>query len=67
MLGTITQLNPRGFGYIHPLEPGKPRVWFHARQLVGIRFDDEPIGMKVEFEIKVAPRGPEAINVRPAA
>jgi cold shock CspA family protein len=38
-------------------------VFFHVRNLVGLPFDEQLIGRRVEFGIEQSDKGPRAINV----
>ena len=63
MKGTIARLvNDRGFGFITP-EDGSKDVFFHAREVQGVRFDDLKEGETVTFEVTTTDRGPAATNV----
>ena len=66
MRGHITTLKlDRGFGFICPAEPG-PDCFFHFRQLVGLEFDEQLTGRRVEYDVTTHPRTgrPCATNVR---
>lgn len=62
MTGTIARLTPKGFGFIKPDE-GEKDVFFHARSLVEVMYDDLREGDKVSFEVEEGPKGPAAANV----
>ncbi len=67
MTGTIARLTDRGFGFITPSEGGDKDVFFHARSLVDVIFDDLKEGDTVTYELDdQGPKGPAAINVRRA-
>lgn len=65
MTGTIARLTDRGFGFIKP-DQGDKDVFFHARSLVGIMYDDLREGEAVTFDVEEGPKGPSAINVKRA-
>lgn len=62
--GTIARLTDRGFGFITPADGGDKDVFFHARSLDGIEYDDLREGDSVEFDVENGPKGPSAINIR---
>ncbi|MFT5037160.1 MAG: CspA family cold shock protein [Candidatus Azotimanducaceae bacterium] len=63
MNGTIARtVDDRGFGFITP-EDGSKDVFFHARSLVDVEFDDLKEGDKVTFDLENGPKGPAAANV----
>lgn len=63
MTGTIARIvADRGFGFITPSEGGDD-VFFHARALVDIEFDDVKEGDTVTFDVENGPKGPAAANV----
>lgn len=66
MIGTIARVTDRGFGFITP-EEGDKDLFFHARSLVDIEFDELKEGDTVSFELEDGPKGPAAINVARAA
>jgi CspA family cold shock protein len=63
MTGTIARLTPNGFGFIKPAE-GDKDVFFHARSLVDVMYDDLREGDAVTFDVEQGPKGPAAINVK---
>lgn len=65
MNGTIARLTDRGFGFIKPSE-GEKDVFFHARALVDIVFDDLREGDEVTYTVEDGPKGPSAAEVRRA-
>jgi cold shock protein len=65
MTGTIARLTDRGFGFIKPAE-GDKDVFFHARSLVDVMYDDLREGDAVTFEVEEGPKGPSAIEVKRA-
>jgi cold shock protein len=63
MKGTIARLKKEsGYGFIAP-ENGEKDVFFHAREVKGVAFDDLKEGDVVTFEVTSTPRGPAATNV----
>lgn len=67
MKGKIVRIkDDRGFGFITP-EGGEKDVFFHAKDLVNVQFDDLREGDEVTFEITDGPKGPSATNVERAA
>ncbi len=65
MKGTIARLKEQGFGFITP-EDGSKDVFFHARAVQGVAFNDLKEGDVVEFDLTSTDRGPAAENVRRA-
>lgn len=65
MTGTIARLTDRGFGFIKP-DQGDKDVFFHARSLVEVMYDDLREGEAVTFDVEEGPKGPAAINVKKA-
>lgn len=66
MNGTIARtVDDRGFGFITP-EDGSKDVFFHARSLVDVEFDELKEGDKVTFDLENGPKGPAAENVQRA-
>lgn len=63
MNGTIARLTDRGFGFITPAE-GEKDVFFHARSLVDVMYDDLREGDAVSFTLENGDRGPSATDVR---
>ena len=63
MTGTIARtVADRGFGFITPSDGGND-VFFHARSLVDVEFDDIKEGDAVTFDLENGPKGPAAANV----
>ncbi len=60
--GTIARLTDRGFGFI-AVEGSDSDVFFHARELKNVQYDDLKEGDKVTFELVDGPKGPNAVNV----
>ena len=69
-LGTVKVFSPaRGSGWIRP-DSGGNLVYVHKSGIVREQEDVAPRlekGERVEFQIGQRPKGPAAINVRPAA
>ncbi|MDP1884262.1 MAG: cold shock domain-containing protein [Candidatus Moranbacteria bacterium] len=60
--GTIKRLTDRGFGFI--TQDGEDKdLFFHAKELQGVEFNDLKEGDRVQFEVSESPKGPNAINV----
>jgi CspA family cold shock protein len=63
--GKIKKLvRERGFGFIAGAD-GK-EVFFHQSGLVNAQFDALNEGQDVEFDVEQSPKGPRAVNVKPA-
>lgn len=60
--GTIKRLTDRGFGFISQ-EGSDKDLFFHAKELQNIEFNELQEGDKVEFEVSESPKGPNAVNV----
>jgi len=65
MTGKIARVTDRGFGFITPDE-GDKDVFFHAKDLVEVEFDELQEGDAVTFDIEEGPKGPAAANVQKA-
>lgn len=63
--GTIKRVFlEKGYGFIQPDEAGDD-VWFHASKVKGeMSFDQLSLGLAVEYETDVTPRGLQATGVR---
>ncbi len=59
--GEITALK-EGYGFI--LDNEENFIWFHAKFVKDVTFDDLNIGDRVEFTLFVGPRGRRAEDVR---
>jgi len=68
MTGTITTINPKGFGFIKSPEVAnaKNEAFFHMNALVGVRIEELEEGNTVSFEIEETPKGLSAVNVQRA-
>ncbi|MFM2374622.1 MAG: hypothetical protein RLZZ234_617 [Candidatus Parcubacteria bacterium] len=62
MKGSIVRLTDRGFGFIKP-DGAEKDVFFHAKELVGVMFDELREGDVVSFEIADSPKGQSAVKV----
>lgn len=62
MKGTIARLKDQGFGFIKP-EEGERDVFFHAKSLQGVAFEDLQEGDEVTFDVEETEKGPNAVNV----
>lgn len=60
--GTIKRLTDRGFGFISREGEDKD-LFFHAKELQGVEFNDLKEGDAVQFEVSESPKGPSATNV----
>jgi CspA family cold shock protein len=56
----------KGYGFIQPEDGGKD-LFVHFSNIAGEGFKTLAEGLKVEFETREGQKGPEAINVIPAA
>lgn len=65
MKGTIKTLTDRGFGFISR-EGETKDLFFHARDLDGVLFDDLKAGDVVTFDVVEDQKGPAAKNVQRA-
>ena len=63
--GTIDRLTDRGYGFIKP-EDGKADLFFHAKELQDVRFDDLREGDKMVFEVGGNLKGLYAVRVNRA-
>ncbi len=62
MTGKIARVTDRGFGFITPDE-GEKDVFFHAKDVVEVEFNDLQEGDAVTFDVEEGPKGPAAANV----
>lgn len=60
--GTIARLTDRGFGFIKA-DGQEKDLFFHAKELVNVQFEELREGDKVTFEIAESPKGPNAVKV----
>jgi len=65
MQGTIKKLTDKNFGFINPAE-GDKDLFFHANELVDVRFEELREGDAVTFEVSDTPKGPAATQVKRA-
>lgn len=64
--GTVKWFNEsKGYGFITPDEGGQD-FFVHYSNITGEGFRTLQDDMRVEFEPSEGPKGPEAVNVRPA-
>ena len=62
MKGTVKRwLSERGYGFIEPDEGGE-EVFLHHSEMEGTRCPDA--GERVEFEVRRASKGPQAVGVK---
>lgn len=67
MKGTIKRLVvEKNFGFITP-EGADKDVFFHATELVDVRFNELNVGDVVEFEVADSEKGPKATGVKRSA
>lgn len=62
MTGSIKTLTDRGFGFI-AVEGEEKDLFFHAKELVGVTYDELKVGDMVSFEIVDGEKGKSATNV----
>ena len=60
--GKIARVTDRGFGFITPDE-GDKDVFFHAKDVIDVEFNELAEGDAVTFEIVDGPKGPAAADV----
>ncbi len=61
--GTIKKLiEGKGFGFI-AVEGQEKDLFFHAKELSGVTFEELKEGDAVSFEVTQAEKGPAAVNV----
>ena len=65
MTGKIARVTDRGFGFITPDE-GDKDVFFHAKDVIDVEFNDLQDGDAVTFDVEEGPKGPAATNVATA-
>lgn len=66
MKGTVKTLTDKGFGFISQ-GGGKKDLFFHAKNLDGVSFEDLRVGDELEFDVEEGPKGPFAVNIARAA
>ncbi len=65
MTGIIKSLKDKGFGFI--TQEGEKDLFFHAKDLVGVTFEELHEGDTVSFELNDGgDKGPSAVNVQRA-
>ena len=62
MKGTIKTLTDRGFGFI-AREGETKDLFFHAKDLNGMTFEDLKVGDAVTFDVVEGQKGPAAENI----
>lgn len=62
MLGSIKTLTGKGYGFIKPDE-GEKDIFFHAKKLEGVQYEDLNKGDRVEFEVEETDKGIAAFGV----
>ncbi|MBU0661398.1 cold shock domain-containing protein [Patescibacteria group bacterium] len=63
--GTIKRLTDRGFGFI-AVDGQDTDIFFHAKELVDIEFNDLREGDALVFDVVETDKGMNAVNVRRA-
>ena len=61
--GSIKKLTDKGFGFINT--GGAKDLFFHSKNLQGVRFDELREGQTVSYTEGRGPKGPCAENVTP--
>ncbi len=62
MNGTIKTLTDKGFGFI-AREGESKDLFFHAKSLVGVSYNELQVGDALTFEVVEGEKGPAATNV----
>lgn len=62
MEGKIKTLTDKGFGFIS-MGQGKKDLFFHARNLQGISYEELRAGDLLRFDVEEGDKGPYAVNV----
>lgn len=65
MEGTIKTMTGKGFGFI-AREGETKDLFFHAKDLSGVTFEELKVGDKVSFDVEEGQKGPSAKNVKRA-
>ena len=60
--GKIARLMDKGYGFIQ-IEGQEKQLFFHAKELKNVGFDELREGDVLEFEMAEGQQGPNAINV----
>ncbi len=63
MQGTIKRLTDRGFDFIEA-EGQEKDIFFHAKSLVDVTFEELREGDAVSFELEETDKGTNAVNVQ---
>ena len=62
MTGKIKTLTGKGFGFIAREGEAKD-LFFHAKELQGVTFEELQVGDAVNFEVAESDKGPNAVKV----
>ena len=62
MTGKIKTLTGKGFGFIARDGEAKD-LFFHAKELQGVTFEELQVGDTVNFEVAESDKGPNAVKV----
>ncbi len=62
MVGKIKTLTGKGFGFIARDGEAKD-LFFHAKELQGVTFEELQVGDAVNFEVAESDKGPNAVKV----
>lgn len=65
MNGIIKKLTDKGFGFIAAEGQAKD-LFFHAKSLVDVTYEELREGDAVTFEVEESAKGPSAVNVKRA-
>lgn len=65
MTGKVKTLTDKGFGFI-AMGSGQKDMFFHARNLRGVSYDELQIGDELKFDVEEGDKGPFAVNVERA-
>lgn len=60
--GKIKTLTEKGYGFISRGQ-GQKDLFFHFRNLKGVKFDELRVGDEVQFDVEEGEKGPFAVNV----
>lgn len=64
--GTVKWFNDsKGYGFITP-QDGSKDVFVHHSAILGSGFKSLSEGQQVTFDVQQGPKGPSAVNVKPA-